>query len=153
MHSINQPPEILQWGGLCPPLFLLVNQKTHGVRRDPRMTADNWHSSRYRGAVMIKLLFWMNKSVFLQERHHRNHVFIVALFSNKIVPELKGWCMWCVPEWGCVWGEMLLSFGPLKLSGSRACVGQELLFTHWAYFSSHVERKVLSASHLFVPGI
>lgn len=89
MHSMNRPPEILHRGGLCSPRFLLFNQKTYGVRRDTRTAADNWHSSRYRDAVIIKqllmslsLLFWMNKSVFSQERHHRNRVFIVALFST-----------------------------------------------------------------------
>lgn len=89
MHSMNRPPEILHRGGFCSPHSLLFNQKTYGVRRDTRTTADNWHSSRYRDAVIIKqllmslsLLFWMNKSVFLQEKHHRNRVFIVALFST-----------------------------------------------------------------------
>lgn len=43
-------------------------------------------------------------------------------------------------------GVILYSFGPLKLSDSRSCVSQELLFTHWASFSPYVERKVLHIS-------
>lgn len=89
MHSMNRPPEILHRGGFCSPRFLLFNQKTYGVRRDIRTTADNWHSSRYRDAVIIKqllmslsLLFWMNKSAWAEGVVHVLCVWMRVCFSS-----------------------------------------------------------------------